>query len=433
MPGVDYYETFSPVVRHTSLRILFAIAIRDGYKIFQMDAITAFLQSELDETIYMHQPEGYADSTGRVCLLKKSIYGLKQAGRQWNLKLNDVLKEFGLKRSDFDPCVYMNERLTILVAVYVDDFLIFYKCEIELGKLKAFLNTKLMMKEIGQATECIGIEITKSDGRIELCQKKYIQQVLKRFNMLNCKAAKTPGDPNEKLTEKTISSGNDLTGKVPFQELIGSLLYVAQITRPDISFCVNNVSRFNAKHSIEHWEAALRILKYLKGTEDYVLVYGTEKGNEMHAYSDADYASEIDKRRLCSGFVVKLAGGAINWHSKRQEIVAVSSTEAEYIALSTTAKEMLYLNQFMFELTHAKIEPSKIYVDNTSSINLAKNAAYHDRTKHIDVRYHHLRDNIEKRKIEIEFVSTNENIADALTKSLNGPKTKQFASNMGLE
>lgn len=433
IPGIDYYETFSPVVRHTSLRILFAITAREKYNVFQMDAITAFLQSELDETIYMNQPEGYADTTGRVCLLKKSIYGLKQAGRQWNLKLNDVLKEYGLRRSDFDPCVYINAKLTILIAVYVDDFLIFHKCENELTKLKAFLHAKLKMKEIGEASECIGIQITKSNGRIQLGQQKYIQQVLKRFNMLNCNAAKSPGDPNQKLTEKTINAGNDLTGKVPFQELIGSLLYVAQITRPDISFCVNNVSRFNAKHSIEHWEAALRILKYLKGTADRVLVFKAETKNKLHAYSDADYASEIDKRRSCSGFVVKFAGAAINWHSKRQEIVAVSSTEAEYIALSTTAKEMLYLNQFFFELTNVNIEPTKIYVDNTSSINLAKNATYHDRTKHIDVRYHHLRDNIEKNKIAIEFVSTNENVADALTKSLNGPKTKQFAREMGLE
>lgn len=213
VPGVDYCETFSPVVRHTSLRVLFAIAIREKYDIYQMDAITAFLQSELEETIYMNQPESYADSTKRVCLLKKSIYGLKQAGRQWNLKLNNVLKEFSLRRSDIDPCVDMNAKLTILIAVYVDDFLIFYKCENELAKLKAFLNAKLMMKEIGDAVECIGIHIAKSNGRIELSQQKYIQQVLKRFNMLNCNAAKSPGDPNQKLTEKTINSSNDLVGK----------------------------------------------------------------------------------------------------------------------------------------------------------------------------------------------------------------------------
>lgn len=176
VPGVDYYETFSPVVRHTSLRILFVIAIREKYDIFQMDAITAFLQSELEETIYMSQPQGYADETRRVCLLKKSIYGLKRAGRHWNLKLNDVLKEFNLKRSDFDPCVYINAKLTIIIAVYVDDFLIFHKCENELTKLKAFLNAKLMMKEIGEACECIGIQIVKSNDRIELGQRKYIQQ-----------------------------------------------------------------------------------------------------------------------------------------------------------------------------------------------------------------------------------------------------------------
>lgn len=239
--GIDYYETFSPVIRQTSLRILFAMATTNNMQIFQMDAVTAFLQSELKEQIYMKQPEGYTDGTDRVCLLKKSIYGLKQAGREWNSTLDRILRKSGLMRSKFDPCVYLNEKKSLWIAVYVDDFLFFYKEKNELNEIKQFLNSSLKMKEIGEARECIGIQISITNDGIELSQEKYI----KRFDMLNCKAAKTPGNPKEKLTEKTINSSNELTGKVPYQELVGSLLYAAQITRPDISYCVNNVSRFN--------------------------------------------------------------------------------------------------------------------------------------------------------------------------------------------
>lgn len=431
--GIDYYETFSPVVRHTSLRIMFALGIKNGMQIYQMDAVTAFLQSELQETIYMKQPECYSDGSDRVCLLKKSIYGLKQAGRQWNIKLNTVLEKFNLKRSKFDPCVHINNNLTLIIAVYVDDLLIFYKHENELNELKVFLNASLKMKEIGEAKECIGIQITKTFEVIELSQQKYIEQILKRFNMLDCKATKTPGNPNEKLSAKMVSDENDLTGKVPYQELIGSLLYVAQITRPDIAFCVNNVSRFNSKHSEEHWDAALHILRYLKGTSNYVLSFNKNEKRDVHAYSDADYASETDKRRSCTGFVVKLADAAISWHSKRQEIVAVSSTEAEYIALSTTVKETLWISQFIHELTNIDMQPVQIYCDNTSTIKLAKTDAYRERTKHIDVRFHHIRDNIEKRQIAIDFISTQDMVADVLTKALSGTKTKQFAESMGLK
>lgn len=229
-----------------------------------------------------------------------------------------------------------------------------------------------------------------------------------------------------------VHEGNDLTGKVPYQELVGSLLYVAQITRPDIAFCVNNVSRFNSKHSKEHWEAALHILRYLKLTIDCVLRFEKTDERDVFAYSDADYASEIDKRRSCSGFVLKLGGGAISWHSKRQEIVALSSTEAEYIALSTTVRETLWVSQFVREISGIDMQPIKIFCDNTSSIKLATTDAYRERTKHIDVRFHHLRENIEENKIRVEYVSTNENVADALTKALNGPKNDQLTKLMGL-
>lgn len=429
--GIDFDETFAPVVRHGSLRILFAVAIKRGFEIYQMDAITAFLQSDLDEDIYMCQPEGYSDGSDKVCLLKKAIYGLKQAGRQWNLKVNSVLKEFKLQRSSFDPCVYFNVSLTLLIAVYVDDLLIFYKHEEELNDLKKYLNRSLKIKDIGIARECIGIRITKTDGCIALDQQNYIEEVLKKFDMWNCRVSKSPGDPNIKLSMNMWTEENDITGKVPYQEVIGSLLYIAQITRPDISFAVNNVSRFNTKHCAEHWIAVQRIMRYLKLTSRYSLRF-VNNDDDLLAYSDADYASDIDKRRSCSGFILKYAGAAITWHSKRQEVVALSSTEAEYIALSTAAKEVLWVEQFLNELTKTEKKPVPIYCDNKSAITLANTDAYRERTKHIDVRHHHVRQCIEEEKIEIFYISTDDMVADPLTKPLNGEKMRKFAPLMGL-
>lgn len=246
--------------------------------------------------------------------------------------------------------------------------------------------------------------------------------------MEDCKTAKSPGNPNEKLSISTVNEDNDLTGKVPFQELVGSLLYIAQITRPDIAFCVNNVSRFNSEHSKEHWEAALHILKYLKNTINYVLRFNKDEERDVYGYSDADYASEIDKRRSCSGFVVKLAGGAISWHSKRQEIVALSSTEAEYIALSTTTREILWISQFIKEISGIDMWPVKIYCDNTSSIKLATTDAYRERTKHIDVRYHHLRENIEEKKNKYRICVNKRKCCRCINKGVERTKEQSIRS-----
>lgn len=191
--------------------------------------------------------------------------------------------------------------------------------------------------------------------------------------------------------------------------------------------------RFNSKHSIEHWEATLRILRYLKATSNYVLRFEKSEKRDVFGFSDADYASDVDKRRSCTGFVVKLCGAAVSWHSKRQEIVALSSTEAEYIALSTTIKEVLWISQFIKEISGMDMKPVTVYCDNTSTVKLTKSDSYRERTKHIDVRYHHIRENVERGKIKIEFMPTNDMVADALTKALAGPKNNHFCKEMGLQ
>lgn len=434
--GIDYEETYSPVVRKSSLRILFALAVQWRLKIHQLDAITAYLQADLSEEIYMEQPEGYDDGSGQSCKLNKAIYGLKQAGREWNRKLCASLLKYGLKKSSCDPCIFFSQTTEVIVLVYVDDMLIFYKNQSELNDIREFLHSELNMKDMGHASECIRIRINQCENKIEIDQSEYIETLLKRFDMVNCKIAKTPSDPNVKLSIQMINKETDITGSVPYQQLVGGLLYLAEGTRPDIAFATHDVSRFNAQHSGEHWEAVLRILRYLKGTMDLKLCYENsddDKKNCLKAYSDSDWASDVDKRRSCTGSIVLLSNGAVTWKSKRQEIVALSSTEAEYVALSETTKEILWIQQLINELKPKYVGCVEIFVDNTSAMSIANEEAFRARTKHIDIRHHHIRQQLELGKIKLSHVSTNHMTADLLTKAINGIKTQECATAMGLK
>lgn len=264
-----------------------------------MDAITAFLQGNLDEDIYMQQPEGYEDGTNRVCRLNKAVYGLKQAGRQWNIKLDDVLQKHGLIKSKLDPCIYFSKELNLIVAIYVDDFLIFYRDGDALDGLQRCLNTAFKMKDIGPATSCLGIRIDQQDGQITLDQISYIKEILIRFRMDECKEVGTPSDTNAKLSINMKSDADDEEElkRIPYQEAVGSLLYLAQCTRPDIAFAVNDVSRFNSNYGNAHWNAVKRIIRCLRATINLKLHFIYEPGEEIMAYTDSDWASDVDKRR----------------------------------------------------------------------------------------------------------------------------------------
>lgn len=245
----------------------------------------------------MEQPEMFSDGTNNVLKLNKAIYGLKQADRVWNSKLNTTLEKYGLLRSKYDSCIYYASNKLLILAIYVDDFLIFYKEDKYLISIKKYLNDNLKMKDVGIAKSCIGMNIKHSDDYIELDQANYSIEILNRFGMQDCKPVQSPSSTSTKLSIKMVSEENDLTGKV------GSLLYLAQVTRPDIAFAVNDVSRFNNRHSIEHWTAVKRIFRYIKGTTNYKLHFS--KNNNLIGYTDADWASDIDKRRSCSGHVFK--------------------------------------------------------------------------------------------------------------------------------
>lgn len=331
--GIDYTETFSPVVRYNSIRYLLEFSVQRDLRIHQMDAVTAFLQGDIDEEIYMEQPEEYHDGTDKVCKLNRSIYGLRQAGRQWNLKLDRALRKFGLRKSKLDPCIYYTGDLCILIAIYVDDFLIFYRNERKLTEIKEYLHHSFKMKDMGPVKSCIGLNICQNEHSIEVDQIGYVEEISCRFDMQDCKPVKNPVDTSAKLSIKMVTTENSLVGRVPYQEAVGALLYLAQGTRPDIPFAVNNVSQFNNCHSEEHWKAVQRVFRYLRGTTRLKLRYSKSNMKDLIAYSDSDWASDLDERRSCTGFIIKMSGAAICWSSKRQSIVALSSTEAEYIAI----------------------------------------------------------------------------------------------------
>lgn len=437
-PGIDYEETYAPVVRYNSIRYLLALSVRFDLDIDQMDAVSAFLHGDLTEEIYMVQPELF-ETADKVCRLRKTIYGLKQASREWNKKLNSCLLQAGLKCSQTDSCVYYSirgEKLTF-VAVYVDDLLIFSNDIVFKSHLKAKLSGNFKMKDLGEAKHCLGFEIIRdrSKSTLAINQRKYITEILQRFNMADCNPVSTPLDINQKLSkEMSPKLPDEITemSRIPYQQAVGSLLYASQGTRPDIAFAVSLVSRFNNNPGKAHWNAVKRIFRYLKGTLGLTLIYSKDPNSDIVGYCDADWASDIDERRSATGYVFKFQGAPITWATKRQTTVALSTAEAEYMALSAATQEAVWLRNFNREFKIVPCIPTQIFCDNKSAIDLAHTSIHHSRSKHIDIRHHFVREKVFSKEIVLKSVSTEDNDADVFTKGLAYAKHHKCLSDMGL-
>lgn len=437
--GIDYTETFSPVVRYCSIRYLISIAAQYDLDILQMDVVTAFLQGDLFDKIYMVQPDLYHDGTDKVCELNKPIYGLKQASHEWNKKLSSVLKTAGYKQSKLDPCIYflIDGIHMIFLAIYVDDLMIFTNNMDMQNKLKSTLMEKFKMQDVGVAKYCIGIHITrdKTAGNISMDQEGYINQMLNRFGMEDCNPVSTPMNVSIKLTKAmspTTEEEREEMVNIPFQEAVGSILYLAQGTRPDIAYAINNISRFNNNPGKLHWLAIKHLFRYLKGTSAAKLTFSKKENSQLLGYSDADWGSDVDDRRSCTGHVFIKNGGSVSWQSKRQQTIALSSTEAEYMALSSSTQEALWLRQLQWEFWQ-DTKPTPILCDNQSTICLAKNDAFQPRSKHIDIKHHFVREKVENKQISISHVSTTTMVADVLTKALPKQKHNWCFTKMGLQ
>ena len=441
--GVDYDETFSPVAMLKSIRIILAIAAYFDYEIWQMDVKTAFLNGNLDEDVYMIQPEGFVDPTnaGKICKLQKSIYGLKQASRSWNIRFDEVVKGFGFRQNEEEACVYKKESgsSVVFLILYVDDILLIGNDIPMLESVKTSLKNSFSMKDLGEAAYILGIKIYRDRSRrlIGLSQDTYIDKVLKRFSLEQSKKGFLPmshGVKMSKTQRPQTADEREHMNKIPYASAIGSIMYAMISTRPDVSFALSMTSRHQSDPGESHWTAVKNILKYFRRTKDMFLVYGGEEELVVNGYTDASFQTDPDDSHSQSGYVFTLNGGVVSWKSSKQETVADSTTEAEYIAASEAAKEGVWMRKFLIELgvfPNAS-SPLNLYCDNNGAIAQAKEPRNHAKNKHVLRKFHLIREFIRRGEIKICKIHTDLNVADPLTKALPQPKHESHVRAMGI-
>lgn len=430
--GVDFQETFAPVVKYETVRCLLSTVAEQDLEMAQFDVKTAFLNGTLDKEIFMEQPEGFLADPKLKCKLVRSLYGLKQSPRCWNQAFTSFLTKFGFRQSDTDHCLFVSERATtLMLALYVDDGLIVGSSKTEVEEVLRHLKKGFEIT-IVNPDYFVGFQIfrERKEKRIVIHQKGYINRVLERFNLDCASAQHVPIDSHTRLTA-------DMGGSPPFdvkryQEAVGSLIYAMCLTRPDISFVVSRLSRyFNAPKQC-HWKAAVRVIKYLALTRDLAISYNFGKGTELVGYSDSDFAADQDTRRSQLGFIYLLNGGPVSWTSTQQKSVSVSTTEAEYVALSEASKEAIWLRRLLSDMGKTQENPTILWGDNQGANKLVRNPEFHKRSKHIDVRYHFVREKEQEGEIKVQYIPTQEQLADGLTKALTRDKFIEWRNSLGM-
>jgi len=441
--GIDYDEIFSPVVKHTSIRVLLSLVAQHDMELEQLDVKTAFLHGDLEETIYMTQPEGYVEAgkENHVCRLKKSLYGLKQSPRQWYKRFDSFMLQNGYKRGKYDCCVYLHtfdDGHIIILMLYVDDMLIACRDTSKINKLKEILSSEFDMKDLGAAKKILGMEIKRDrdNMRLYLSQSKYIGKVLEKFHMVNAKPVSTPLAAHFNLSAKQSPSTDDEVQemkKIPYASAVGCLMYAMVCTRPDLAQAMSVVSKYMSNPGREHWQAVKWIIRYLKGTRNKSIMFERQHDDAcITGFVDSDYAGDLDKRRSTTGYVFTCGGGPVSWRSMLQKVSALSTTEAEYMALTEAAKEAIWLKGLASDLGLQQAFVT-IQCDSQSAICLAKNQVFHTRSKHIEVRYHRIRDWLNNGEVEVKKVHTDENASDFLTKPVTAEKFKHCLSLLNMK
>lgn len=449
--GIDYDETSASVLNFKSFRLSLALAMFESdVEIEQMDVKTAYLNAELNENIYMKPTEGMKIAKGYVLKLLKALYGLKQAGRMWSETVKKVLSKMGWHECMKDTCLYYkmsrNNQLMIL-GVFVDDFISIFKKsdKNEWNEMKEIMKKQWEMSDLGTMRNFLGMRLTRKGTNMYVDQMKYVNEKLRIFGMHECKRAVVPGtdkllmriddgkreeyqnekddednyDLNEYLNED--DNDNDRDRAYTYRMIVGSLMYLSVSTRPDITHAVNMLSRYMQAPTSQHLIAAKKVLRYIKGAISYGLTFKTGEQNKdikITAYSDSDWGGDIADRRSTTGYCVFVNDNLVSWSTKKQVTVALSSAEAELIAMTEVVKEVLWFTQLIGELKYTVKYPVVIYVDNQSAIKIAENGVQHDRTKHIDIRYHFVKDYIKQKKIKIQWLESSEQRADIFTKAL---------------
>ncbi|KAC9923453.1 hypothetical protein E3N88_45071 [Mikania micrantha] len=430
--GIDYDEIYAPVAWWDTVRSIIAIAAQRGWEIFQLDVKCAFLNGELQETVYIEQPPGFIQKGDehKVCKLKKALYGLKQAPRAWFKRIESYFLREGFQKSKYDHTFFLKKNVEglVIVSLYVDDLIYTGNDKAMCENFKLSMMREFEMTNLGKMKYFLGVEVNQNEDGIKMNQKKYASDVLKRFHMWEVNGVKNPIVPGTNVTK----TGDDNKVNDSFyKSLVGSLMYLT-VTRPDIMYAVSFISRFMADPREEHMQISKRILRYVKETFDYGLVYRRRVPFKLQVFTDSDYARDTDDRKSTSGYVCILSNAAISWSSRKQEIVTLSSTEAEYVAATSCACHSVWLKGILEEIGGENIGVIDIQCDNSSTIKLSKNPVLHRRTKHIDVRFHYLRDLVNEGKVQLLFCPTKEQVADVLTKPVKLELFEKMRKKLGV-
>ncbi|CAL5395906.1 unnamed protein product [Camellia sinensis] len=403
------------------------------WTLHQLDVKNAFLNGDLEEEVYMDIPAGLETTlnSNKVCRLQKSLYGLKQSPRAWFERFTKAVKGYGFVQCQSDHTLFVKHSLggkLAIIIVYVDDIILTGDHEEEIGLLKKFLTKEFEIKDLGNLKYFLGMEIARSKKGIAVSQRKYVLDLLNETGMLGCKPADTPMDTTIKLEESDGSAPSD---KGRYQRLVGKLIYLSH-TRPDIGFSVSVVSQFMNNPTEKHMTAVIRILRYLKRTPGKGLFFQRTTNRKIEIFSDADWAGSLTDRRSTSGYCSFVWGNAVTWRSKKQSVVARSSAEAEFRAMALGICEGIWLNRMLEELRVPSEHPMVLYCDNQAAISIAKNPVHHDRTKHVEIDRHFIKEKIEEGVFQVSYTPTNYQKADILTKALARVHFEDLTEKLGM-
>ena len=438
----EFGETFAPVAKLVSLRMIIALSSLRGWEIDHMDVVTAFLNPPVYDNIYMCLPEGIESldptkpTTATVCKLNKALYGLKEAPRLWYNHIDEFLLSIGFRKSENDPNLYQLIDGELVLLLYIDDLLIAAKSRRRIYQVKQLLHNRYKMNDLGSARQFLGLEIDQlPDGRFLLNQARFVMKVLRCSCMENCNGVCTPMETGQKLlpAEET----DEMVEPREYQSLVGSLMSLAIGTRPDITFAISTLSKLNARPETKHLLPVKRVLRYLRQTTTLSLIYHRTQNSALVGFTDSDFAGDLDDRKSTSGYVFTLASGAVSWKSKKQSLVSLSSTEAEYVGCSEAAREAIWLRRLYHEITKDQLKSTipaiqLLLSDSQGAISLAQAPRVSDRTKHIDIKYYFVRDTCANGLVRLGFISTAEMTPDVMTKALPHDAHQKHIRGMGL-
>ena len=430
--GLDYTETFSPLARLSSIRVLFSVALNQAWPLHQLDVSNAFLYGNLAEQVYMEQPLGYIaqGESSQVCLLKKAIYGLKQSPRAWFHKLSKLLFTYGFISTVSDPTV-MRKRTPqgcVVLAVYVDDIILTSSDEAEVATTKVYLHQHFLTRDLSPPRYFLGLEIAYRRDQMVLCQRKYALDLLEETGMLGCKPIASPMETNIDWWNKSTALLEDAG---LYRRLVGKLIYLI-VTRPDIAYAVSVLSQFMQAPCMVHLDGVHRVLAYIKRAPGKGLLYQKQGHLLVEAYSDAGYAGDKADRKSHGGYATYVGGNLVTWRSQKQSVVSRSTAESEYRAMADTTAEILWLRSLLIELGFPPPSPMKMYCDNEAATFIVSNDTFHMRTKHIEVDCHFIRQYVMDGTICTPHVPSTHQLADIFMKALAGTAYETIGGKLGM-